>query len=147
GFEVLSDIDVDAVAEPCDLRPEVLRGRRRAGRKSAEHDQSCCDHDPHGALRCRLRSAIPCPSLAPIPRRVSSPKQGGTERVHDSISTFDAVARTLNIVSTSWPHIASVYVQYLLPPKTTRPRTARNLSVLMRVNWCAAPVIALVCLF
>src|SRR5262245_34218037 len=47
GFEVLSDVSVDAVAELHDLRPEILRKCRRARHKSDEGDQYCYGLDPH----------------------------------------------------------------------------------------------------
>src|SRR5262245_13443484 len=47
GFEVLSNVGVDAVAELHDLRPEILRKCRRARHKCDEGDQYCYGLDPH----------------------------------------------------------------------------------------------------
>src|SRR5216683_6647362 len=59
GFEVLSDVDVDAVGELRELRAEILRRCGRVHHQSDERDQCCCGLDSHEGPPGIWRSATP----------------------------------------------------------------------------------------
>src|SRR5262249_58458345 len=79
GFEVLSDVNVDAVAEFLELWSKILCTRGRARNTSDERDPYCRGLDPHGDPPDNQRSA-PHSSLAGIPRKVACPRGGATSR-------------------------------------------------------------------
>src|SRR6185437_3024447 len=73
GFEVLSDIGVDAVAELHELWAEILRKRGRARHTCGDCDQcccGCCGPDGHEDPPDNWRSVTLRPSLTGIPDRV-----------------------------------------------------------------------------
>src|SRR5215471_19435374 len=70
GFEVLSDVNVDAVAEFLELWSKILCTRGRARNTSDERDPYCRGLDPHEGPPDNQCSA-PRPSLAGIPRKVA----------------------------------------------------------------------------
>src|SRR3954471_2609364 len=68
GFEVLSDIGVNAVAELHELWPEILRTCGRAPDTPHNRNPCCRDFDPHERSPDKRHSATQRPSLAGIPK-------------------------------------------------------------------------------
>src|SRR4051812_35471696 len=84
GFEVLSDIGVNAVAELHELWPEILRTCGRAPDTPNNRNPCCRDFDPHEASPDERHSATQRPSLAGIPEGVPPPIAVGLRSANNS---------------------------------------------------------------